>query len=99
MIAFVSNRDGDNEIYLMAFPGVLGDTLVEVQLTHNEVDEAVSEWSPDGTKLAFSSTRDGSWEIYILDVETALGSEGGDYTQRLTNDQSDEDACRSAQEG
>ena len=27
------------------------------------------DWSPDGTKIAFSSTRDGNSEIYVMDVE------------------------------
>ncbi len=90
MIAFTSDRDGDNEIYLLAFPGVFGDSLVEVQLTHNEADDVVSEWSPDGTKLAFSSTRDGNYDIYILEVEAAPQNEGDRQPQRLTDHEGDD---------
>jgi dipeptidyl aminopeptidase/acylaminoacyl peptidase len=83
MIAFTSNRDGDNEIYILAFPGVLGDSMVVIQLTHNEADDVVSEWSPDGEKLAFM-------EIYLIDVETALQNLGGGEVQRITNHESDD---------
>ena len=70
-IAFSSNIDGDLEIHTMDVvldkpdpenpPGLL-------QLTKNEVVDWQPSWSPDGTKIAFSSKRDGNWEIYIMDT-------------------------------
>ena len=70
-IAFSSNRDGDLEIHVMDVvldkpdpenpPGLL-------QLTKNEVVDWQPSWSPDGTKIAFSSKRDGNWEIYVMDA-------------------------------
>lgn len=35
-------------------------------------------WSPDGTRIAFSSLRDGNYEIYTMDLK-------GDQLQRLTH--------------
>ncbi|MBB17600.1 hypothetical protein CMK22_20225 [Candidatus Poribacteria bacterium] len=67
----VLNRDGDLEIHTMDVvldkpdpenpPGLL-------QLTKNEVVDWQPNWSPDGTKIAFSSKRDGNWEIYVMDA-------------------------------
>lgn len=37
------------------------------KLTDNLVDEWGPTWSPDGTKIAFSSHRDGNGEIYVMD--------------------------------
>jgi len=90
MIAFVSNRDGDNEIFLMAFPSIDGDPVEEYQLTYNEAKDSVPGWSPDGEKIAYASTRDGNWEIYVMDVEDALHSANGIVLQRLTNNESDD---------
>jgi Tol biopolymer transport system component len=84
MIAFVSDRDGDYEIYLMVFtPGPEGE-LLEYQLTVNEADDSVPEWSPNGEKIAFASTRDGNWEIYVMGVDDALLAASSVQTQRLT---------------
>jgi len=38
-------------------------------------------WSPDGTKLAFTSNESGKWCIYVLDLAT-------NEIKRLTDDQS-----------
>ncbi len=73
-IAFVSNRDGDDEIFVMNVDGS-GQT----QLTHNTDADTDPAWSPDGTQLVFTSTRDGNPEIYTM------GADGTGAT-RLTTD-------------
>jgi Tol biopolymer transport system component len=66
-IAFQSNRDGNDEIYVMN-----GDGSVEANLTkHPAADRRVS-WSPDGTKIAFTrylpgSTYDG--ELFVMNAD------------------------------
>jgi TolB protein len=90
MMAYVSSRDGDNEIYLQVFPQAEGESLVEIQLTDNEDDDVLSDWSPDGKNIVFSSDRDGNMEIYVMNVETALQNGGVVEVQRLTNHEGDD---------
>ena len=61
-IAFTSNREGNNEIYVM------NETNV-TQLTYNTASDINPEWHPDGSKIAFSSDRDGDYEIYVMDAD------------------------------
>jgi Tol biopolymer transport system component len=73
-IAFVSNRDGNNEIYVMNADGS-GVT----RLTDNPAIDQDPAWSPDGTRLAFASTRDGNLELYVMNAD-------GSGVTRLTTD-------------
>lgn len=59
-IAFVSDRDGDPEIFTVA-----PDGSGLQQITANSAWDTEPAWSPDSTKLAFSSNRDGDDDIYI----------------------------------
>src|SRR5437870_5394045 len=63
-IAFVSNRDGNNEIYTMNV-----DSTGVARLTVNVASDVNPTWSPDGTKIAFVSNRDGNYEIYIMNTD------------------------------
>ncbi len=38
------------------------------RLTNNTAVDSVSEWSPDGSRILFSSNRDGNTEIYVMAV-------------------------------
>lgn len=62
-IAFVSNRDGNAEIYVVA---VSGGALR--RLTNDPAEDLMPAWSPDGTRLAFVSTRTGSMALFMLGV-------------------------------
>lgn len=73
MIAFVSTRDGNDEIYVMA-----ADGSNQTRLTDNAVVDKDPAWSPDGTQIAFLTNRDGNDEIYIMDAN-------GGNPVRLTN--------------
>ena len=63
-IAFWSNRDGKNEIYVMDADG----SNVK-RLTNNMSDDGNPRWSPDGRKILFDSERDGNGEIYVMDAD------------------------------
>jgi Tol biopolymer transport system component len=63
-IAFVSERDGNPEIYLMD-----ADGSNQARITSTADNEFRPSLSPDGTKLAFSSSRDGHDEIYVMNLD------------------------------
>jgi Tol biopolymer transport system component len=78
-IAFMSNRDGNYEIYVMNADG--SDPL---RLTCDSADDRAPEWSPDSSHIVFQSDRPGHREIYVLDAaNTTCGGEIG--LTRLTN--------------
>jgi fibronectin type 3 domain-containing protein len=72
-IAFVSSRDGNNEIYIMN-----SDGTNQTRLTNNSADDRYPCFSPDGTKIAFQSNRDGYFGIYVMNID-------GTGVTRLTN--------------
>ena len=52
------------------------------RLTYNNVLDVDSSWSPDGKRIAFSSTRTESWEVFVIELATRAvtqltGLEGG----------------------
>ncbi len=63
-IAFMSDRDGNHEIYVMNMDG-----SNQKRLTNNDVDDWYPSWSPDGSQLIFSSLRDGKKGIYIMNKD------------------------------
>jgi dipeptidyl aminopeptidase/acylaminoacyl peptidase len=63
-IAFVSDRDGDLEIYVMETDG-----SNITQLTINPAMERYPSWSHDGSQIVFESDRDGDSEIFIMDTD------------------------------
>jgi hypothetical protein len=62
-IAFVSDRDGNLEIYLMNTDGTN-----QIDLTNNPANDWDPVWSPDGKKIAFVSDREGVNKIYIMNA-------------------------------
>jgi Tol biopolymer transport system component len=86
-IVFASDRDGDFEIFSM-----LPDGTDVRQLTRNEdtgdseMDDWSPAWSPDGRRIAFTSTRDHrgdglqSQELYVMNAD-------GTEQRRLTVDE------------
>jgi Tol biopolymer transport system component len=63
-IAFVTNRDGNYEIYTMRADGS-GVT----RLTDDPASDFAPRWSPDGARIAFNSDRDGDFDIYVMDAD------------------------------
>jgi TolB protein len=77
-IAFVSDRDGNVEIYLMDANG-----SNQQRLTDHPADDWPAAWSTDGHRLVFASNRDGHWNLYVVEAS-------GGEPARLTNDPADE---------
>jgi TolB protein len=63
-IVFQSDRDGDEEIYVMNAQG-----REVIQLTNNNAFDGYPVWSKDGKRICFESNRDGSFQIFIMDHE------------------------------
>lgn len=86
-IAFVSTRDGDYAIYEMNADGAaqhrLTDTDPDSSSPAGLFFQVEPAWSPDGTKIAFSSRRGGGFDIYVMNA-------GGTETRRLTTTKEDD---------
>ncbi len=54
-------------------------------LTDNPANDSFPAWSPDGSRIAFTSDRDGNAEVYVMNAD------GSDLT-RLTNNPAEDDA-------
>ena len=63
-MAFVSKRDGNQEIYRVDLDG-----SEPVNLTNNRAADWTPSISPDGANVVFSSLRDGNWELYMMDAD------------------------------
>ena len=80
-IVFTSNRDGNNEIYVMNTDGT-----EPVNVTSNGANDRHPSWSPDGSRIVFTSDRDnGTNDIYIVAIDTLnvtrLTSDSGNNSQ------------------
>jgi serine/threonine protein kinase len=83
-LAFVSDRAGNPEIYLMDEKGIL------TQITRSVASDADPAWSPEKTRVVFASDRDGDWEIYWTNAD------GSGLTQVTHNNASDTEPAWSA---
>jgi len=74
LIAFVSRRDGNREIYLMN-----ADGSNQRNLTQNPASDDSPTWSPDGQRIAFISNRTGKAEVFVMNAD-------GSNLTRLTDE-------------
>jgi TolB protein len=63
-IVFISDRDGNDEVYLMDYDGAN-----QTRLTFNKVRDYMPAISPDGQKIAFTSYRETVAGLYLMDLE------------------------------
>ncbi len=64
-IVFVSDRDGNDELYMMDYDG-----HNQTRLTFNKIRDYMPSWSPDGKKIAcLSYSGVGVAGLYLLDLE------------------------------
>jgi WD40 repeat protein len=87
-IAFVSERDGNEDIYTMD-----GEGNDVQRLTDTTAGEENPAWSPAWTRLAFQSDRSGNWDIYSMRVDCdplGPGAEQDCDLRQLTDDPADD---------
>lgn len=72
-IAFVSDRDGNEEIYIMNIDGT-----EQKRLTTNGAKDVQPCFSPDGQQVLFASNRTGDWDIWVMNAD-------GSNSRNLTN--------------
>jgi TolB protein len=63
-IAFMSNRAGNWEIYVM---NVDGSGLK--RLTNNSSSDGLPAWSPNGRSIAFVSDQGGAWGLWVMNAD------------------------------
>ncbi|MGC0118121.1 TolB family protein [Pseudoalteromonas piscicida] len=64
-IAYLSNRDGNQEVYVMDIDGANNK-----RLTRNNIQEWDPSWSPDGTKVYFASENVyGFYDVFSVNVD------------------------------
>jgi len=78
-ILFVSNRDGNDEIYAMNIDG-----SNVVRLTYNNVPDGRATWSANGQHIAFASGLPGLKDIYVMNAN-------GSGLKNITNTPSDDE--------
>lgn len=76
-IIFVSDRDGNAEIYSMNIDG--GD---QINLTSNPAHDDNPDISPDGSKIVFRTRRNGNNDIYSMNID---GSDLTNVTKSRTD--------------
>jgi Tol biopolymer transport system component len=85
----VPSPDGERIAFLSSFDTFAGRTFdiwtvnlngMEdwVRLTINPFEESSPDYSPDGSRIAFTSDRDGDWDVYTMNVD-------GSAVAQLTN--------------
>jgi TolB protein len=67
-LVFVSELDGNPEIYWM---GYTGDAMV--RLSRNAAADISPHWSPEGDRIIFSSNRNGKFALYEISLSALAG--------------------------
>ena len=84
-VTFVSNRDGNDEIYIMDY-----DSANQTRITFNKVKDYMPAWSPDQRSIAFTSYRRGSADLFIRNIydgkETLISGKGTNYSPAFSPD-------------
>jgi len=84
-VAFVSNRDGNDEIYMMDYDGAN-----QTRVTFNKIKDYMPAWSPDQRTIAFTSYRGGTAGLYLRNIyegkETPVSTKGTNFSAAFSPD-------------
>lgn len=97
-IAFISDRDGNPELYMMDYDG-----FNPVRLTFNETVDYMPGWSTDGKKIAYTSYRGDKATLWLYSIYEGTRSlvfdEGTTYGPVFSPDGKKMAFCSSEDEG
>ena len=97
-IVFISNRDGNDELYMMDYDG-----HNQTRLTFNKKQDYMPAWSADGRKIAFTSYRNNRAALYILNPYegkmTEVLSKGTNFAPAFSQDGKKLAFCSTAEDG
>lgn len=97
-IVFISNRDGNDELYMMDYDG-----YNQTRLTFNHITDYMPAWSADGTKIAYTSYREETAGLYILDISagerTVVQLEGTNFGAAFSPDGKKLSFCSAIEKG
>jgi TolB protein len=84
-IVFVSDRDGNDELYMMDFDG-----QNQTRLTFNTIRDYTPAWSPDGKYIAYTSYKNLNAGLYLLDLEAGkvspVSTQGTNFSPSFSPD-------------
>jgi len=84
-IVFISNRNGNDELYMMDYDG-----HSQTRLTFNKTRDYMPAWSVDGKKVAYTSYRGVNAGLYLLDLYegkiTQISTKGTNFSPSFSPD-------------
>jgi TolB protein len=84
-VVFVSNRDGNDEIYMMDYDGAN-----QTRITFNKYKDYMPAWSPDQRTIAYTSYKRGNADLYLRNIyegtEILVASKGTNYAAAFSPD-------------
>lgn len=84
-IAFLSDRDGWDHLYVMAAPRAGGQPGQPVQITRGKFEAWRPQWSPDSQRIAFDANEEGRYGVRHVYVATIAGNPSSATVAPLTS--------------
>lgn len=85
-IVFVSNRDNNDEIYIMDYDGKRNR-----RITFNDYYDIIPSWSSDGEKILYTSYKHNTPDLYVFNIftgkNTKISSGGINYSSDWAQDE------------
>lgn len=84
-VAFVSNRDGNDEVYMMDYDG-----HNQTRLTFNKVPDNLPAWSPDQSSIIYTTYRNSNADLVVRHIyegkEVMISAKGGNFSGAFSPD-------------